>query len=73
MVDAENESDESGAGSPTGSPPPRPAWVKIFGIILALVIVVVVVMAISGGDHGPGRHLPEGDTNGHTPPVQHDS
>ena len=51
-----------------------PRWVKVFGIVALLVVVaVVVLMAVGGGDHGPGRHLPGGDTNtptsaGHTPP-----
>lgn len=57
------------------TPPRRPTWVKVFGIVLALVVVAVVVMALAGGgEHGPGRHLPGGgDPAGHTPPVQHDS
>ncbi|MBG0823315.1 hypothetical protein HS048_21525 [Planomonospora sp. ID91781] len=38
-----------------------PRWVKVFGIIAAAVILLaVIVMLISGGDHGPGRHLPSG-------------
>ena len=52
------------------TPPPRPAWVKTLLIVLVGVIAVVVVMALSGGEHGPGRHLPGGDNGGHTP-VQH--
>ncbi|MGH2757563.1 MAG: hypothetical protein ACRDI3_07225 [Actinomycetota bacterium] len=53
-------------------PPPRPGWVKVFAIVVAVVVVVVVVAAlVSGGEHGPSRHLPGGDTGGHTPPVQH--
>lgn len=54
------------------TPPRRPRWVNIFGIIIVVVVVLVVVMAlIGGGEHGPGRHLPGGDTQSHTPPVQH--
>jgi hypothetical protein len=35
-----------------------PRWVKIFVITtLALVLLTVVVMLLSGGQHGPGRHL----------------
>lgn len=48
-----------------------PRWVKVSGIVAIVVIVVVVAaMALSGGDHGPGRHLPGGDDTpaGHTPP-----
>jgi len=35
-----------------------PRWVKVFVITtLALVLLMVVVMLLSGGQHGPGRHL----------------
>jgi hypothetical protein len=35
-----------------------PRWVKIFLITAATVLVLLVVaMLISGGQHGPGRHL----------------
>jgi hypothetical protein len=35
-----------------------PRWVKAFVItVAALVLLMVAVMLISGGDHGPGRHL----------------
>ena len=59
----------------SGTPPPRPGWVKILGIVLAVIVVAIVVMALAGGGgHGPARHLPrDGDPAGHTPPVQHDS
>ena len=54
-------------------PPPRPRWVKIAGIVAAVVILVVIAMALfGGGEHGPSRHLPGGDgQGGHTPPAQH--
>ena len=36
-----------------------PRWVKVSGIVaLILVLLVVVIMFISGGEHGPGRHMP---------------
>lgn len=39
------------------APPAMPRWVKtLLLVLLAVVIVVVLVMAISGGEHGPGRH-----------------
>ena len=35
-----------------------PRWVKVFLIIAAaLVVLMVAVMLVSGGQHGPGRHL----------------
>ena len=49
-----------------------PRWVKVFGIITFVVVLVVVVMLLIGGEHGPSRHLPGGDTPGdHTPPTEH--
>jgi hypothetical protein len=41
-----------------GSMPPRPRWVRVFGLIAAAVVLVVVVLLILGGEHGPGRHGP---------------
>lgn len=50
---------------PTGAP----RWVKVSGIIAAvLVLLVLIVMLASGGRHGPGRHLRSGDGGGHRPP-----
>ncbi|WP_433786842.1 hypothetical protein ACQPX6_08430 [Actinomycetospora sp. CA-101289] len=35
-----------------------PRWVKISLVIaVALVLVAIAVMALSGSEHGPGRHL----------------
>ena len=67
--------DQTGVAPPSGSPPPRPGWIKVLAIVVAVVVVVVLVKSFSGGmEHGPGRHLPGGgDPAGHTPPVQHDS
>lgn len=43
---------------PNVSPPGVPRWVKVFGLVLAvLVLLTVVVMLASDGRHGPGRHL----------------
>lgn len=37
---------------------PMPRWVKVFLITAAvLVVLVVTLMLLSGGQHGPGRHL----------------
>ena len=36
------------------SAPGVPRWVKVFGIVAAVVVVLVVVMLVGG--HGPGRH-----------------
>ncbi|MDF2745793.1 MAG: hypothetical protein K0S98_77 [Propionibacteriaceae bacterium] len=56
-------SDPANAGGPSGRDSPRsavamPRWVKVFLIIAAaLVVLMVAVMLVSGGQHGPGRHL----------------
>jgi hypothetical protein len=41
----------------TDGPPPAPVWVKVAGAIVVLLVIVVIVALISGGEHGPGRHL----------------
>lgn len=44
-----------------------PRWVKMFGIIaIVLVLLVVLIMIISGGEHGPGRHIKSDDAVGQT-------
>jgi hypothetical protein len=49
--------------------PPRttPRWVKVFVIVtIVLVVLGVVIFLISGGQHGPARHVPGGG-GGDTP------
>ena len=59
-------------GPRRASPPRTPRWVKVFGIIGAVVVVALVILLIAGGEHGPGRHLPGGgNSRGHTSPVLH--
>ena len=54
-------------------PPPRPMWVKVLGVVVALIVVAAVVLALmSGGQHGPGRHIPGGGEP-HTAPGPHES
>lgn len=53
-------------------PPGRPTWVKTLVIAAAVLVAIVVVVAIvSGGEHGPGRHVPGGGNGNHTPPIEH--
>lgn len=44
--------------SPRDRPPGMPTWVKA-SVVVAVVVVlaVIAVMLLSGGEHGPGRHL----------------
>ena len=56
----------------TGRPtyPGTPRWVKVSGVVtLVLVLLVVIVIVVSGGNHGPGRHMPSGDAGVHTTSV----
>ncbi|HBY94650.1 MAG: hypothetical protein M5U01_03475 [Ardenticatenaceae bacterium] len=41
-----------------------PRWVKVLGIIVLVVALLVVVVLVTGvgGPHGPGRHIPSGET-----------
>jgi hypothetical protein len=58
----------SDTGDDTGS---TPRWVKVFGIIALVVVLLFVILMFTrgpGGRHGPGRHIPSGDTRGQTPP-----
>jgi hypothetical protein len=53
--------------------PGTPFWVKVFGIIIIAVVLLFVILMLTRrpGGHGPGRHMPSGDTGGHIPPVEH--
>jgi hypothetical protein len=52
--------------------PGTPRWVKVSGIVaIVLVLLVGGLIVFGGGRHGPGRHLPVGQTppaGVHTPP-----
>jgi hypothetical protein len=51
------------ADARSGGPPATPVWVKVLGLVIALLVVAVLVVAVvRGGPHGPGRH-------GSSPPV----
>ncbi|PEH76319.1 hypothetical protein CRM89_10230 [Nocardia sp. FDAARGOS_372] len=37
--------------------PNTPRWVKVTGVVVALLVAVLVIgLLVSGGQHGPGRH-----------------
>ena len=56
----EQSSASDGAGQ-AARYPGTPRWVKTGAIVTAVVVaLVVVVMILSGGEHGPMRHVPTG-------------
>ncbi|MEV4890548.1 hypothetical protein AB0K48_14260 [Nonomuraea sp. NPDC055795] len=40
------------------TPPPAPKWVKISGIVAAILLLAFLIAQVLGvgSDHGPGRH-----------------
>ncbi|MBA2532153.1 MAG: hypothetical protein H0V23_08615 [Nocardioidaceae bacterium] len=48
---------DTGIDTNRGAPPGVPRWVKVAGVIVAiLILALVVIMFIGAGDHGPSRH-----------------
>ena len=61
---------DRGSGTSAPSYPGTPRWVKVSGIVaVVLILLLVIVMVASGGQHGPGRHIPSGDAGGNTSPI----
>jgi hypothetical protein len=57
--------EDAGVTTDRGSPPGMPRWVKVSGIIAAvLVLLLIVGLLISGGGHGPRRHVSGGGFGG---------
>jgi hypothetical protein len=48
------------------SPPGMPRWVKVSGIIVAVLVLLLVIVLLVSGGHGPRRHL-SGGAGGHAP------
>jgi hypothetical protein len=74
MPDSSSEPDtgENPSGPGRGASTGTPRWVKVFAVVAALLVALFVVLVLTGrgGEHGPGRHAPGGDTtpSGHTGP-----
>ena len=51
------------------STPNTPRWVKVFAIVAVMLVLLLVILLLAGGEHGPRRHVPSGDTPAHTAPV----
>lgn len=47
------------------SPPGVPRWVKVSGIVVALLLLVLLVAVLADGSHGPGRHQMSGTVEPH--------
>jgi hypothetical protein len=52
-------SDDHGEpATPTSGSSGTPRWVKVFLAVAAVLVVLAIAVAlVSGGEHGPGRHL----------------
>lgn len=64
MADTQHSPDKGNdpATGPHRGPTGRPRWVKVFGIVAAVVLLLLVVMILAG--HGPGNHAPSADAGG---------
>jgi uncharacterized cupredoxin-like copper-binding protein len=73
-TDRERESGDAERDAPAATPRPEtPRWVKLFGAgVVAVALLAVAVMLISGGNHGPGRHVPPVGVSISPSPTGHD-
>ena len=61
-------SDSTPARGPAAAYPGTPRWVKTSAVgVIVLLVVLVLIMALAGGEHGPGRHIPS--TSGSLPLI----
>ena len=52
------------AGPDHERPPPTPRWVKLLAVVGAVIIAIVLTaILLSGGAHGPGRHVTDGNAH----------
>ena len=58
MNDVESGTQPGPPGRSIGRLAGIPRWVKVFVVVAVVVLLLMVVaMLITGGEHGPGRHL----------------
>ena len=50
--------DDTGVRPDRGSTTGTPRWVKVFGIIVAVLVLLFIIVLLTGGGggHGPSRH-----------------
>jgi hypothetical protein len=51
--DGDDEAVDAAAAPDSGTP----RWAKVAGVIAVVILVMLLVALLSGGKHGPGRHL----------------
>ena len=61
--DADDEAADAAAAPDSGTP----RWVKIAGVIALVILAMLVIALLSGGKHGPRRHL--GDSGARLVPA----
>jgi hypothetical protein len=65
MADPHSDSD-------TADDAGTPRWVKVFGIIFAVVVLLFFLLLFTRGAHrGPGEHRLPGNPSGHSPGSGH--
>jgi hypothetical protein len=57
---ARDPAQAAGLAADRGSPPGMPRWVKVSGIIVAVLVLLLVIVLLLSGGHGPRRHLSGG-------------
>jgi hypothetical protein len=57
---ARDPGEDAGVAADHRSPPGMPRWVKVSGIIVAVLVLLLVVVLLLSGGHGPRRHLSGG-------------
>ena len=63
---ARDQGEDADLAADRGSPPGMPRWVKVSGIIVAVLVLLLVIVLLVSGGHGPRRHL-SGGAGGHAP------
>lgn len=66
MVRERNQPEQPAAAGATPHPAGMPRWVKVSGLVAAVVLLLLVVTLLFGGKHGPYRHL--GGASAGSPP-----
>jgi hypothetical protein len=50
-------SSERKAGADRGPTAGTPRWVKVSGVVALVVLLLLLIVLLTGGSHGPGRHV----------------